>query len=58
MAFLQAVLVAQLQGERFHFLDQRHGILQPAPGFQNQGPVAVAPLQTVLVSKLQAERLG
>jgi hypothetical protein len=28
------------------------------PGFQDHGLVAVVPLQTVLVAKLQAERLG
>jgi hypothetical protein len=33
-AALQAVLVAQLQAERFLLLEQRHGCPKPAPGFR------------------------
>src|SRR5271165_7301711 len=56
VAVSQTAPVAQLQAERFLFLVQRHGLLQPAPVFQDQGLVAVAYLQTVLVAQLQAER--
>src|SRR5271165_6703750 len=56
LAYLQTVLVAELQAERFLFLDQLKSLLHPAPGFQDQGLVAVAYLQTVLVAQLQAER--
>jgi hypothetical protein len=34
LAPLQTVFVAQLQAERFLFLVQRHGLLQPTPGLR------------------------
>src|SRR5271166_5270940 len=56
VAVSQTAPVAQLQAERFLFLVQRHGLLQPAPDLQDRGLAAVAALQTILVAKLQAER--
>jgi hypothetical protein len=56
IAVSQTAPVAQIQAESFLFLEQRHGLLQPAPVSQDQGLVAAAPLQTVLISQLQAER--
>ena len=54
VAISQNAPVAQLQAERFLFLEQRQGLLQPAPVLQDYGLVAVAYLQAVLVAQLQA----
>jgi hypothetical protein len=45
--------IAQLQAERFLFLEQHRGFLQSAPVLHDPGLVPVARLQTVRISKLR-----
>ena len=52
----QTASISQLQAECFLFLEQRHGLFQPAAIFQGQRLVAVAPLLADLIAQLEAER--